>query len=109
MKTIAKAITIIALGVTVATVQAASDKDCLLEGTVYKDQRGGEESTQVKFHSVSKYDAEAKCRVRRNEKMQFKLPDDPRLQDAPDGSPVKYRYRTEEGGSSSTELISIGT
>ncbi len=108
MKTIAKAITIIALSATAAVVQADSNKDCLLEGTVHKSERGGEESTKVKFHSVSKYDAEAKCRVRRNEKMQFKLPDDPRLQDAPEGSAVKYRYR-EEDGNSSTELISIGT
>ena len=109
MKTIAKAIAILVLSATAASVQADSNKDCLLEGTVYKSERGGEESTRVKFHSMSKYDAEAKCRVRRNEKMQFKLPDDPRLQDAPDGSAVKYRYRTEEDGSSSTELLSIGT
>ncbi len=108
MKTIAKAITIIALSATAAAVQADSSKDCLLEGTVYKTERGGEESTKVKFHSVSKYDEDAKCRVRRNEKMQFKLPDDPRLKEAPGGSAVKYRYR-EEDGSSSTELISVGT
>ncbi len=87
---------------------AETTKDCMLEGTVYKTERGGEESTKVKFHSVSKYDEDAKCRVRRNEKMQFKLPDDPRLKEAPGGSAVKYRYR-EEDGNSSTELISIGT
>ena len=108
MKTIAKAITVIAFSATAAVVQADSSKDCLLEGTVYKTERGGEESTKVKFHSVSKYDEDAKCRVRRNEKMQFKLPDDPRLKEAPGGSAVKYRYR-EEDGSSSTELISVGT
>jgi hypothetical protein len=108
MKTISKAITIIALSATAIAAQAGGNKDCLLEGTVYKSERGGEESTQVKFHSVSKYDADAKCRVRRNEKMQFKLPEDPRLENAPEGSAVKYRYREEEGNSS-TELISIGT
>jgi hypothetical protein len=41
--------------------------------------------------------------------MEFKLPPDPRVQEAEDGSPVKYRYRKESDGSTSTELISVGT
>jgi hypothetical protein len=40
--------------------------------------------------------------------MEFKLPPDPRVQGAEDGSPVKYRYRKESDGSTSTELISVG-
>jgi hypothetical protein len=46
--------------------------------------------------------------VRRSQKMEFKLPPDTRLKDAPSGSDVKYRYRTDESGQSNAELISTG-
>ncbi len=86
----------------------APDKDCLLEGTVHKSGSASDQGMNVKFHSVSKYDEDANCRVRRGEKMEFKLPPDPRLEEAEDGSPVKYRYRSDGDGSSKTELISVG-
>ena len=44
-----------------------------------------------------------------DEKLEFKLPEDPRLQDAPAGATVKYRYQRDEEGESRTELISVGT
>ncbi|RLQ23443.1 hypothetical protein DWB85_02495 [Seongchinamella sediminis] len=84
---------------------AQTEKDCLLEGTVHKS---GEAETGVTFHSARRYDEDARCRVRRSEKMEFKLPADPRLQEAPDGSTVKYRYQEQKDGSSKTELVSIG-
>mgnify|MGYP003131772193 CR=1 FL=1 len=40
--------------------------------------------------------------------MEFKLPADTRLKNAPAGSTVKYRYRQHEDGSSKTELVSVG-
>lgn len=88
-----------------------TSRDCMLEGTVQKPQGGGDtgEEVNVKFHSVSKYDQDSNCRVRRGEKMEFKLPADPRLKDAPPGSSVKYRYQTDGEGTTKTELISIGT
>ncbi|GAB5451685.1 MAG: hypothetical protein Hals2KO_20130 [Halioglobus sp.] len=61
----------------------------------------------VKIHSVSRYDEEARCKVRRGQKLEFKLPQDTRIQDAPDGSEVQYRYRSDDSGSSA-ELISVG-
>ena len=85
---------------------AEPSKDCLLEGTVYKS--GQDQQTGVKFHSAKKYDEDANCRVRRGEKMEFKLPEDPRLKEAPSGSTVKYRYQEQEDGSSKTELVSVG-
>ena len=88
-----------------------TSRDCMLEGTVQK-QKGASDVDQgvnVKFHSVSKYDQDSNCRVRRGEKMEFKLPADPRLKDAPPGSSVKYRYQTDSDGTAKTELISIGT
>jgi hypothetical protein len=88
--------------------QAGSEKDCLLEGTVYKSGDAGQEQTDVKFHSAERYDKDANCRVRRGEKMEFKLPTDSRLEDAPSGSSVKYRYQQEQDGSSTAELVSVG-
>ena len=103
-KLIATAVTAVLLGVSGTTV-AGPEKDCLLEGTVYKS---GQDQLGVKFHSAKKYDKDANCRVRRGEKMEFKLPEDPRLEDAPAGSTVKYRYQEHKDGSSKTELVSVG-
>ncbi len=89
--------------------QADSSRDCMLEGTVQRADGQNQEAVAVKFHSAKRYDAEANCRIRRDEKLEFKLPDDPRLQDAPAGATVKYRYQRDEEGESSTELISVGT
>ena len=63
----------------------------------------------VNIDSISKYDEESRCNVRRGQKLEFKLPQDSRLQEAPSGSLVKYRYRTDNSGESNSELISIGT
>lgn len=84
---------------------AEPEKDCLLEGTVYKS---GEDQTSVKFHSAKRYEKDSNCRVRKGEKMEFKLPEDPRLEQAPSGSSVKYRYQENKDGSSKTELVSVG-
>jgi hypothetical protein len=88
-----------------AGANAGGEKDCLLQGTVH---RGDQDNAMVKIHSVKKYDDESRCKVRRGEKMEFKLPADTRVREAPDGSEVKYRYRTDEQGNSSAELISVG-
>ena len=72
-----------ALLATTGPALAETTRDCILEGTVYKTERGGEEQMQVKFHSMEKYDEDARCRNRKGEKMEFKLPEDTRLQDAP--------------------------
>ncbi len=85
---------------------ALAEKDCLLEGTVERNGSGAEQSTMVKIHSVKRYDESSRCRVRRDQKMEFKLPHDERLQSAPEGSEVKYRYRSDDDGSS-TELLSV--
>jgi hypothetical protein len=90
-------------------VQAETVKDCMLTGTVEKSPQAEGDEVNVRFHSIEKYDQEARCRVRRNQKMEFKLPEDPRLQDAPEGSAVQYRYREDSDGSSQTELIRVGT
>jgi hypothetical protein len=87
---------------------AGSEKDCLLEGTVVHGEQAGEAATMVKIHSVSKYDQASRCKMRRGQKMEFKLPQDTRVEQAPSGSEVKYRYRTDESGQGNAELISVG-
>ena len=109
MKTISKLAVAIVTTLTATLGVADNSKDCMLEGTVVKSDDSAQQGVNVKFHSVSKYDDDANCRVRRGQKMEFQLPADPRLQDAEDGSSVKYRYRTDDDGSARTELISIGT
>lgn len=89
-------------------VLADSEKDCLLEGKVVHGTQGKQGATSVKITSISKYDADSSCNVRRGQKMEFKLPQDTRLKQAPSGSDVKYRYRTDETGQAETQLISVG-
>lgn len=108
MNPLIKTLLIPALILATPFVMADSEKDCLLEGTVLHDEQAGQDTTSVKIHSISKYDAQSRCNVRRSQKMEFKLPQDTRLKDAPSGSDVKYRYRTDESGQSETQLISVG-
>jgi len=108
MKIIKTLVASAALSLLAGAAVADGSKDCMLEGTVYKNGDSAQPGVNVKFHSVSKYDEDANCRIRRGDKMEFKLPPDPRVQGAEDGSPVKYRYRKESDGSTSTELISVG-
>lgn len=109
MKKLTGLLSAMALMGAAAAIQAEPSKDCMLEGTVYKSERGGEQQLNVKFHSAEKYDEDANCRVRRGEKLEFKLPEDTRLKQAPSGSSVKYRYQEYPDGSSETELVSVGT
>ncbi|QFU77469.1 hypothetical protein EY643_18330 [Halioglobus maricola] len=105
MKKLIAALSTAALLATSGLAMAETRKDCLLEGTVYESGEG----QSVKFHSAKKYDEDANCRVRRGEKMEFKLPEDTRLKEAPSGSTVKYRYQENNDGSSKTELVSVST
>lgn len=108
MKPLLKSMIIPALFMAIPLVMADSGKDCLLEGKVQRGERAGQDTTSVQIHSISKYDAQSRCNVKRNQKMEFKLPPDTRLKDAPAGSDVRYRYRTDENGQSDTQLISVG-
>jgi hypothetical protein len=108
MNTLLKSMIIPALILVSPFVVADSEKDCLLEGTVHHGEQAGQDTTSVKITSISQYDAQSRCNVRRSQKMEFKLPEDSRLKTAPSGSDVKYRYRTDESGQSETQLISVG-
>ncbi len=88
---------------------AEGEKDCLLQGTVQHGEQAGKETTMVEIDSISKYDEASRCNMRRGQKLEFKLPQDTRLQEVPSGSAVQYRYRTDNSGESNSELISVGT
>ena len=110
MKTIQTIISAVLLATLTMAAQAENPRDCMLEGSVHRsDSADGQDSVKVRFHSASKYEEGATCRMRRGEKLEFRLPDDPRLQDAPEGSKVKARYQRNSEGESTTELISVGT
>ncbi|MBP6683245.1 MAG: hypothetical protein KA159_08000 [Halioglobus sp.] len=109
IRTIIQTVAALAFGLAAAIAMAETSRDCLLEGTVEKGGNSDPQAVSVKINSIAKYDQDSACRVRPGRKMEFKLPADPRVQDAPDGSTVKYRYRTESDGSTKTDLVSVGT
>jgi hypothetical protein len=109
MKTVITLTAAMSLSLVAMTGMAETTRDCLLEGTVQKGSGSDSQGVSVKINSVGKYDQDSSCRVRPGQKMEFKLPADPRVQGAEDGSAVKYRYRTESDGTTRTDLVSVGT
>lgn len=75
--------------------QAASARDCVLEGTV-KKRSANSDKVYVAFHSAKPAKKGSRCRFRRNEKLQFKTPASTELGDATPGSRVEYRYTENE-------------
>ena len=86
MNPFSKIVVLTALLSAASVVLADSEKDCLLQGTVVHGEQTGQGMTTVKINSISKYDEDARCNMRRGQKMEFKLPEDARLKDAPSGS-----------------------
>lgn len=109
MKTFIRIIAAVSFGLVAATAIAETPRDCLLEGTVQKGGKSDANAVSVKINSIEKYDQNSACRVRPGQKMEFKLPADPRVQEAETGTAVKYRYRTESDGTTKTDLVSVGT
>lgn len=89
-----------------STAMAAGEKDCLIKGTV--ERSGTQDSnTQVKINSITRYSEDSRCRMRRGQKLEFKLPQDNRVEAAPTGSEVEYRYRSNKQGDTQAELVRI--
>ncbi len=109
MNNFGKTLILSSLFLAVPNAIAEGERDCLLQGTVQHIEQAGQDTTMVKIDSITKYDDESRCNVRRGQKLEFKLPPDSRLQDATSGSSVKYRYRTDNNGEPNSELISVGT
>lgn len=83
-----------------AGVQAETVRDCVVEGTV-KRQQGESDKVYVAFHSAKPAEKGAPCRMRKREKLQFKAPSSQDLQNAEPGTRVKYRY-TEDSKKGAT-------
>ncbi len=108
MKTFIRIVAVLSFPLLAVGTMAEKPRDCLLQGTVQKGGNSDPQAVSVKINSIAKYDQDSSCRVRPGQKMEFKLPADPRVQDAAPGSTVKYRYRTESDGSTKTDLVSVG-
>ena len=108
MTTFTKNIALCALITASPMAFAETPKDCLLQGTVVHEEEAGQEKTMVKIHSITKYEENAKCNTHNGKRLEFKLPHDSRVNAAPSGSEVKYRYKTDEAGQTESELIMIG-
>ena len=93
-----------ALALLSAAAHAAPVRDCVMEGTL---QRGAaEDQIRVSFHSAKPAEDGASCRIRRNEKLHFKSPAGA-IQNAPEGSRVRYRYREDAAGEQVWELQQV--
>jgi len=108
MNTFIRVIAVLSFPLIAVGTMAETPRDCLLQGTVQKGGSSDPQAVSVKINSIAKYDPDSSCRVRPGQKMEFKLPADPRVQGAAPGSTVKYRYRTESDGSTKTDLVSVG-
>ena len=81
-----------------ANVQAETVRDCKITGTVQRAS-GSADNVYVALRSVQPAQEGADCKMRRREKLQFKLPSSPELENARPGTQVEYRYTedTERG------------
>lgn len=98
-----------ALALILATqAHAEITQDCILEGTVNQTRAGsGSEEVHLVFRTAER-GKEAPCRmsrVDRSRRIQFKVPSDNDIVDAPHGSKVKYRYTEDVEGKHQWRLI----
>lgn len=89
-----------------ATVHAETIRDCKVTGTV-KRSSASADNVLVALHSVKPASGDAECRIRRKEKLQFKLPASPELADAKPGTRVEYRYTEDSEKGSSWKLQKV--
>jgi len=90
-----------------AGASAEVTQDCILEGTVDKQKAASTgRDVYVAFHSASD-GREADCRLNRRHKVEFKEPKNAMIENVPDGSKVRYRYREEDNNSGEWQLIDV--
>ncbi|MFN2329098.1 MAG: hypothetical protein ABR612_09290 [Chromatocurvus sp.] len=91
-----------------AQANAEITQDCILEGTVNQTRAAsGGEAVHLVFRSAERGE-QAPCRmsrVDRSRRIQFKVPSDNDIVDAPHGSKVKYRYTEDVEGKRQWRLI----
>ena len=103
---------VIAAGITALLVSAIANaeatRDCVLEGTV-KKQQADSDKVYVAFHSSKAAEAGADCHIRKGEKLQFKQPVGSDIQSAKPGTKVEYRYTEDTDKGQSWELLNVSS
>ena len=87
-------------------VQAETVRDCTVTGTV-KPASASSDNVIVALHSVKPAEDGAPCKVRRKERLKFKLPATSELADAKPGTRVEYRYTEDSEQGSSWKLQKV--
>lgn len=91
-----------------AQAHAEITQDCILEGTVNQTRAAsGSEEVRLVFRTAERGE-EAPCRMSRmdrSRRIQFKVPSDNDIVDAPHGAKVKYRYTEDVEGTRQWRLI----
>jgi hypothetical protein len=87
-------------------VQAETVRDCTVTGTV-KRASGSAENVYVALHSVKPAEEGANCKMRRREKLEFRLPASEELTGARPGTRVEYRYTEDSESGSSWKLQKV--
>ena len=109
MNKIATAIAL-ALPLMASSAMAEITQDCIVEGTVDKDRAARMGApVYVEFHSA-KSGEEARCHMNKrsnSRRVQFKAPSTDGIEDAPDGSKVKYRYTEDDDAKGKWELLEV--
>jgi len=88
--------------------QAGPARDCVMEGTL-KKLSADSDKVYVAFHSARPAETGARCRMRKREKLHFKVPADSALQNAAVGSRVEYRYTVDETGERTWKLNKVSS
>jgi len=88
-------------------VQAEPVRNCMVDGTLKKSRDS--DKVYVAFHSAKPAEDGASCKIRRNEKLQFKAPTDSGITDAEPGAKVRYHYKEDADGSTSWELKDVSS
>jgi hypothetical protein len=109
MNKIATAIAL-ALPLMAGNAMAEITQDCIVEGTVDKERAAKMgKPVYVEFHSA-KNGEEARCSMNKrsnSRRVQFKAPGTDGIEDAPDGSKVKYRYTEDGNADGKWELLEV--
>ncbi len=102
----ALAVPLLTLSLGVGSVQAETVRDCTLTGTVERPSKSSD-NVYVSLHSVKPAEEGAPCKVRRREKLQFKLPASREIAEATPGTRVEYRYTEDSVKGESWKLQKV--
>ncbi|MFT4729769.1 MAG: hypothetical protein ACI9UN_004290 [Granulosicoccus sp.] len=108
MRTLMSVVACFGLAIAAAGVQAGSDQDCIVEGTVKnKDAVKNGTSVYIAFHSATDAAGPDSCSLEKRRKVSFKEPKNAMIENVPAGSVVKYHYTEDSAGESQWQLVNV--